>query len=191
MTDLKHICRLETTRKEHICANGKIVIIKNPACSVPCPQAMYIQYVIEFNKKKAVVEAKREAMEERLKVLGLSANVIMNYDYDSRERPMDFDEWREWEAGAEQRRLDALEREKEREKERLAENERRRLLNEASSKTFNDYLDSLPKTYTPTEWRTVAKTLPIKIKPVPRGTVSITCEKNGSSITVRYAKSPK
>ena len=186
MTDSKHICRLETVRTTHICPDGRKLIVKNPACVANCPMKLYEQYVDEFNKKKAVNDAKKEAMEKRLEVLGLSANVIM--DYDSYGSPMDFDEWREWEAGAEQRRIDALEQSKKAEEERVAENERRRQQNETNHNTFNTYLESLPKSYTPSEWRIVAKTLPIKLQPVPRGTKTVTCERNGSRIRINFKK---
>ena len=179
MTDSKHICRLETVRTTHICPDGRKLIVKNPACVANCPMKLYEQYVDEFNKKKAVNDAKKEAMEKRLEVLGLTANVIM--DYDSYGSPMNFDEWREWEAGAEQRRLDALEEAKKAEEERVAENERRRQQNETYRNILNTFLESLPKSYTPSEWRTIAKTLPVRQKPVPRGTKTILCERSGDT----------
>jgi hypothetical protein len=150
---------------------------------------LYEQYVDEFNKKKAIYDAQTKAMEDKAKALGLYGKVeFIGVDYDAMGRAMDFDEWREWEAGAEQRRLDSLERAKQAEEERVAENERRRQQNETNKNTFNTYLETLPKSYTPSEWRTIAKTLPIKLKPVPRGTVTVVCERSGSSISIRFKK---
>ena len=140
---------------------------------------LYEQYVDEFNKKKAIEDNMIKTMEEKVKSLGMFGNVMIHDNpYGS---PMNFDEWREWEAGAEQRRLDALEEAKKAEEERVAENERRRQQNETYRNILNTFLESLPKSYTPSEWRTIAKTLPVRQKPVPRGTKTILCERSGDT----------
>lgn len=146
----------------------------------------YKAYYDKFMANKRDLAERNERLQEHFKQkLGFSVNVnILNGNYDARGDPMTFEDYVDWVNKADERAAEAKKREEEREKEKQER------INQHNNKVkkFNDYLETLPKTYTPKDWRDVAKDLDIKNKPIPRGTKLLEINKQNNGLTIKYIK---
>lgn len=151
-------------------------------------QEQYDAYYENFMKQKHDRLRREEQLNERLTaMLGVNAaGVSIIGDYETHGDPMTYEEYLDWLSKADEREEHKKQLEKERE-ERMLQRVKEA---EDNSKKFKAYIETLPKMYNVKEWRTVAKTLPIKLKPIPRGTkaVEVTSVNNNAGIEVRYLK---
>jgi coproporphyrinogen III oxidase-like Fe-S oxidoreductase len=145
-------------------------------------EADYKIYYDNFMKVKNDREEKEKLFNEQMSAkLGYNcAGVSIVGDYDSYGNPKTFEEYIDWLSKADERVQHAKELE---EKNKKQQEERQKERNEKSN-AFNKYLNTLPKTYTVKEWRDVVKSLELKTKPIPRGTVRIDVSKNGLGVRV-------
>ena len=137
----------------------------------------YDKYVSNFMKDKEKRKNKEEELNQMFREkLGFSPLVSDCYD----DEPKSFDDYVIWVENEEKRKKIAEEEHKERVKKMIEKDKENEIV-------FNNFLTTLPQNFTPKEWREIVKTLPIKYKPIPRGTKQVIVSKSSDrSIKIEY-----
>ena len=149
-------------------------------------EASYKEYYDNFMKKKHDREEKEKKINETLSArLGTNVTGIsILSNYDEMGDPKTFEDYVDWLSKADEREQHA----KELEEQRKKEYEERLKEAQDKSNTFKEYLNTLPKSYTPNEWRKVSKHLNLKPQRIPRLTKTLEVVKKDNGLEIKYIK---